>query len=276
MARTWLTPERVRWLRENYSKYSVSRTCDLFNQRFGTDIRIGQMRSANSNHGFGKANRRGSKTFKPWEEGWLQHHLPLAPRKEVATAFEKVWGWKPKHDSLDRYVTKHGLQGAPNVGCFRKGQVPPNKGRKGYSPPGSEKGWFKKGSVPANKKPLYAERWTRQRGGGAPMIEINVPVENPYTGHKNFWIRKAVWVWMQANQRPVPEGHVIVQLDGDPANCELDNLDCVSKAVMARLNQKYSPAYAGREANPARVRLAQLKHAIAGRSQVSRGEICER
>ena len=265
MKKRWVTPEREAWLRENYSKGTVAETTAEFNKRFGTSIRYGQMQSANSNHRLGKANRQGSKTFEPWEEGWLQHHLPLAPRKDVAAAFERAWGWRPTHGQLDRYVTRHGLQGAPNVGRIKKGSTPPNKGRKGYSPPGSEKGWFKKGSVPANKKPLWSERWTRQRGNGAPMLEINVPIENPYTGHGNFWIRKAVWVWMQANQRPMPEGHVIVQLDGDPANCELDNLDCVPKAVMARLNQKYSPAYAGREANPARVRLAQLKHAAAAR-----------
>ena len=31
------------------------------------------------------------------------------------------------------------------TGCFRRGQVPPNKGQKGYCAPGSEKGWFKPG-----------------------------------------------------------------------------------------------------------------------------------
>ena len=267
MKKRWLTPERVRWLRENYSKGTVAETTAEFNKRFGTSIRYGQMSSANSNHGFGKVNRRGSKTFKPWEKGWLQHHLPLAPRKDVAAAFEKTWGWKPKHGSLDRYVTKHGLQGAPNVGRIKKGSTPPNKGRKGYSPPGSEKGWFKKRSVPANKKPLWAERWTPQSAGTAPILEINVPIENPYTGHGNWWIRKAVWVWMSHHEQAVPEGHAIVQLDGDPANCEIDNLECVARSVLARLNAYHSPQFAGKEANPARVRLAQLKEAVSKRTE---------
>ena len=267
MARRWLDDERREWLRENYSKYSIRETLRRFNERFGTDIRIGQMRSANSNHGFGKANRRGSKTFELWEEGWLQHHLPLAPRKEVAAAFEKTWGWKPEHGSLDRYVTKHGLQGAPNGGCFPKGHVPANKGRKGQCPPGSEKGWFAEGSVPANKKPLWAERWGAQSAGKRPILEINVPIENPYTGHGNWWIRKAVWVWMNHHEQAVPEGHAIVHLDGDPANCEIDNLDCVPRSVLARLNQKYSPSYAGKGANPSRVRLAQLKEAVSKRTE---------
>ena len=44
-----------------------------------------------------------------------------------------------------------------------------------------------------------------------------------------------MWVWEQANG-PVPKGHAVVQLDGDPANCEPENLDCVPQAVLARLN----------------------------------------
>lgn len=265
MKKTWLTPERKRWLRENYSKGTVAETTAAFNKLFGTSIRYGQMQAASKNHRFGKANRQVSKTFEPWEEGWLQHHLPQAPRKDVAAEFERAWGWRPTHGQLDRYVTKHGLQGAPNIGRIKKGATPPNKGRKGYSPLGSEKGWFKKGNVPANKKPLWSERWSRQRGNGAPMLEINVPFENPYTGHGNFWIRKAVGVWMNHHEKVVPEGHAIIQLDGDPANCDPDNLECVPRSVMARLNAYHSPQYAGREANPARVRLAQLKDAIAAR-----------
>ena len=45
---------------ENFSKHSVRHTCELFNERFGTEIRVGQMRSANKNHKFGHAQRRGS------------------------------------------------------------------------------------------------------------------------------------------------------------------------------------------------------------------------
>ena len=267
MRKTWLLPERKQWLRENYSKHSVRRTCELFNERFGTEIRVGQMGSANKNHKFGHAQRRGSLLFEPWEEGWLQHHLPLAPRKDVAAAFERAWGWKPKIGTLDRYAHRHKLHGAPNIGCYPIGHVPANKGRKGYSAPGSEKGWFKKRNVPASKKPLWAERWSKQSRGRPAILEINVPIENPYTGHKNFWIRKAVWVWMEAHQRPVPEGHAIIQLDGDPANCEIDNLDCVARSVLARLNQKNSPSYAGKGANPSRVRLAQLKEAVSRRRE---------
>ena len=43
-------------------------------------------------------------------------------------------------------------------GRLKPGNVPPNKGRRGYYAPGSEKGWFKKGQVPRNIKPMWHER----------------------------------------------------------------------------------------------------------------------
>ena len=216
MRKRWLTPEREAWLRENYSKGTLAETVEAFNKRFGTAISYVQMQSANSNHGYGKANRKTCKTFEPWEEGWLHDHLPRFPLCVVQECFDLVWGWTPGKSTLKNYRNRHGLRGALNIGRFHKGSVPPNKGLKGYYPPGSEKGWFKKGNVPKNKAPLYAERWVVRDSGGSRHLAINVPIENPYTGANNFWIRKAVWVWMQANQREVPEGHAIVQLDGDP------------------------------------------------------------
>ena len=81
---------------------------------------------------------------------------------------------------------------------------------------------------------------------------------------KTHWIRKAIWVWTQEHG-PVPDGHVVVQLDGDPANCDPANLDCVPRKVVLRMNHKNAPPWAGPEANPARVRLAQLRVAADDR-----------
>ena len=81
---------------------------------------------------------------------------------------------------------------------------------------------------------------------------------------ESHWLRKAIWVWQEANG-PVPKGRAVVQLDGDPENCELSNLDCVRRAVLAILNHHTAPRYAGKDLNPARVRLAQAKMALSKR-----------
>lgn len=269
--RSWLTPQVKAWLAENYAGRPVEETARLVHELFGFRVTVGQVRAANKNHRFGFADRGAAlRLYTDEQIDWLREHLPAAPRAEVCIAFKERFGRRVTASALDNICTKYGFQGAPNTGRFRKGSVPANKGRKGHAAPGSEKGWFKEGSVPANLRPLWSERWAKNNGG--PILEIKVPGPAPWPSHhsrglnrKTHWVRKAVWVWTQEHG-PVPDGHVVIQLDGDPANCDLANLDCVSRKVLQRLNHPTAPPWAGPEANPARVRLAQLRTAVAERT----------
>ena len=154
---------------------------------------------------------------------------------------------------------------------FAPGHVPHNKGRKSHCPPGSEKGWFRKGEDPVNTRALYAERWDHagNRDSRTPVLMIKIPGAAPYASQKRAgahqktcWVRKAVWVW-EREHGPVPEGHAIVQLDGDPANCDPANLDCVPRAALAMLNVPWAIPPAGRELNAVRVRIAQVRAGLS-------------
>lgn len=109
------------------------------------------------------------------------------------------------------------------TGRFEKGCIPPNKGKKGWHAPGSEKGWFKKGSVPWNKLSV-----------GSEIIDtdgyLRVKVAEP-----NVWKFKHRMVW-EKHHGKVPPGHVITFLDGNKTNCELANLCLISTAENAVLN----------------------------------------
>ena len=271
MARSWLDAERKAWLRAEYSKRPVPETLRLFNRRFGTAVSSGQLKAANRNHRFGRARRSGaSLAFSASEAGWLRERLPSAPRAEVATAFWERFGWRPKPHTLDNWAHRHGLTGAPNTGRFRAGQQrPPGSGATG---PNS--GSFRPGHKRNDEAPMHSERW-RATDGERGCIFIKVPGPSPYEARRKagwsqeaHWVRKAVWVWENA-RGPVPEGHRVVHLDGDPANCEIANLDCISGASLAALNRSGAPKFAGREANPARIRLAQLRAAAAARAKAA-------
>ena len=257
MPRLKLTDEHVAWLRRQYSRHAVAETCRLFNDRWGLGVSAAQLRNANRKQRFGRANRNAIKSFSAGEIKWLRANFHTAPRRGVAARFAARFDRQLKPSQLDNIGVRLNLRGAPNTGCFQPGHVPANKGRTGWSPPGSEKSQYRKGHVPANKKPLYAQRWSAHHGPKSEILEINVPETNPYTGHPNRWVRKAVWVWRQAHG-DVPPGHVVIQLDGDPANCALENLDCLPRAVLCQLN-RHVPQCAGREAGQVRVRVAQLR-----------------
>ena len=263
----WLTPKVKAWLREHYSDRPVAVTRYELLRRFGVKPTVGQLRSANRNHGFGAASRSGSRTFDREEERWLHEQLPKAPRADVRRRFAVEFGWEPKACSLDNYAHRHRLLGAPNAGRFKPGSKPSPKAY----PKGPNRTSFRKGSrvnrVP--ERPMFSETW---RGKGARrQLYIKVPEPHPSPSHadkgwnqRSHWTPKSRWAWRQANG-PIPEGHAIVHLDGDRGNCKPDNLVCVPKAVLARLNASHAPKGGG-AAYPARVRLAQLRQLIAERA----------
>ena len=274
IVRTWLTPEVKAWLRANIDKGTLADSAREIHRLFGFRVSAAQVNSANSRLKFGKANRHVPRAYSAEELSWLAEIVPQAPRADVRRAFRHRFGRTISASALDNLANKYGWQGAPNTGRFAKGHEPFNKGRKGWHAPGCEKGWFTKGHRGTRTVPLYTERWdVRANRDGQRQLMIKVPGPSPYESHrkagihqKDHWVRKAVWVWEQANG-PVPKGHVVIQLDGDPANCEPDNLVCAPRAVLARLNHRHAPDYTGPEANPARVRLAQLQVALSERTR---------
>ena len=213
---SWLRAECLAWLRDEYPRHPARRTLALFNARFGEHVTYKQLLAANKRHRFGRAAPLVSRQFGAAEREWLAGRLPALPRAEVRRLFKARFGRDPGLVSLNNYAQKHGLTGAPNTGRYRPGHVPFNKGkgRPGVWPAGSERGHFRPGQRPANKRPLYAERWGKSKGG-SPILQINVPSRDPYTGAANRWVRKARWAWERANG-PVPAGSVVVQIDGDP------------------------------------------------------------
>ena len=256
----WITPERLAWLRAHYSEGTVPETLEKFNAFFGTAITYSQLRSANKNRRIGTARSQPSlRRFTDAEKAWLKRCLPLWPRRETRQRFHDIFGWWVTLPGLDYAAKCLNAHGAPRVGQFQKGNIPPNQGRKGYCPPGCEKSWFRKGTKSVNTLPLYTERWRRNKSK-LPILCINLPVRNPYTGAQNHWVSKGRWVWEKANG-PVPAGHVIFHLDRDPSNCALENLECIPRSTLAVMNRW--TRYAGKDANAARLRLAQLRQKIA-------------
>ncbi|MGC4386948.1 HNH endonuclease signature motif containing protein, partial [Streptococcus suis] len=52
----------------------------------------------------------------------------------------------------------------------------------------------------------------------------------------NVWERVHLLVWRE-HHGPVPEGHIIVFLDGDKTNVDISNLACVNRSDIAQMNK---------------------------------------
>ena len=249
---SWLNDERLEWLRSEYPRQSISETIERFEQRFGVRPSYSQMSSAAGRFGLG-SSRNAARSFTRAETDWLRDHVRTMPRKDLLARFSERFGRKLATSSLNSLVHRRGWQGAPNLGRYRDGHPPHNKGVKGCWGPNS--GSFQPGHKRNEIYELGAA--TVRKGQGAPLV-----VEKTEAG----WLRKARVVWERAHG-PIPDGCVIVQIDGNPLNCDLDNLECVPRAVIARMNHFHAPKASGPETAPARLRLAQLRHAITERTR---------
>ena len=208
---SWLTPEVKAWLREHIHERSLAGTAEELYRVFGIRVRVGQLNSANSNHKLGRANRNVIRAYSEDEFDWLKENLPTAPRDEIADRFLERFGREISHSKLDNFVSRHGCQGAPNIGGFKKGHVSHNKGRKGWSAPGTEATRFKKGHINNVEHPMYTERWRIVGSQKARTLFIKVPGPDPYRrdfpkGPLQIPLGPQGRVGVGAGQRPCPEG----------------------------------------------------------------------
>lgn len=111
------------------------------------------------------------------------------------------------------------------TGRFEKGNVPPNKGKKGYCAKGCEAGWFKKGNNPRNKLPVGTEIVD---GKGYKKTKIADP-------NKWEFLHKIIW---QKHNGKIPAGHCVSFKDGNKLNCDISNLFLISRAENAVLNHE--------------------------------------
>lgn len=162
------------------------------------------------------------------QKHFLESNCSLT-RKELTKQFNQMFETDLKVSTIASMCKRNGwLTGRD--GRMPKGNLPWNTGTKGVCKPNS--GSFKKGIKPKNQKPLGHERICSKDG----FILVKVAKPNPYTGANTRYRAKHHVVWEQHNEA-VPDKHVIRFIDGDPLNCAIENLMCVSKFVNMRMNK---------------------------------------
>ena len=139
-----------------------------------------------------------------------------------------------------------------NKGCFKKGNIPWNKGLTGYM--GSNRTSFKSGNLPHNTRELYSER-TNKDG----LIEIKVDI--------NKWISKHRYIWEQYYKKEVPKGKVVIFLDGNNRNFDIDNLKLISRGALLILNRQYKHILKDKELIRSCVDLSELIYMISKRNK---------
>lgn len=236
MRRTVYTPEQVDFLRAGFKAMRIPELTIAFNAEFQTDRSGSQLRAAIKNRkitcGRKPGLRKGERSllFTGDQVQFIKNNCSGLSRKDLAAAVNETFGLQITNCQIKAFITNHKIKSG-RTGFFEKGFKPWNTGTKGLVKPNS--GSFKKGQVPVNFKPLGYERICSKDG----YILIKVAETNPWTGAPTRYRPKHIVVWEAANG-PVPAGHIVCFVDGsDKENCDLDNLEMLSRREQVRLNQ---------------------------------------
>ena len=185
-------------------------------------------------------------------EDFLREH-ETTPRKELAELFNAKFNVQVSSNGLEQKCRKIGLV-CPNNGRFKKGCVPANKGTKGIMK--ATKTSFKKGHIPQNTRKARSISTRKAKNGNYYM---HIKIAEP-----NKWQMLHVYIW-ETKHGKIPKGYCVIFKDKNTLNTRLDNLMLVSRAELARLNQKY--AYIDKSLKETALQVIKINDAIIKKSK---------
>lgn len=162
------------------------------------------------------------------EVEFIREIYPYHENKEISKMVKDKFGFEVSAGNLLNIRHKHKFpkKAIPNSGCYRKGDVPWNKGRKmpEETKKKLEKTWFKKGQTTHNHRPLGSTRITVD---GYTEIKIAEP---------NRWALYHRYLYEKAHGEKLKKNEAVIFADGDKTNFDIDNLVKVSRANLLYLN----------------------------------------
>lgn len=127
------------------------------------------------------------------------------------------------------------VTGPATPGAFKKGHVSWNRGKKGYCPPGAEKGWFKKGGRSARWKD-YPTPGIRIDKDGYVYALVDDPEDRHPCGHRRY-VNVARVTMEKHLGRPLESNEVVLHLNGNKSDNHVDNLRVVTRSESIRINK---------------------------------------
>jgi hypothetical protein len=194
--------------------------------------------------------------FTPEEIRFIKKKIAGRSYAGMTDLFNEHFGLRGKKkltpEQIHRAASRHKLRNGLDT-RFCPGQIPHNKGKKGYAAPGSEKGWFSAGRRPWNYRPVGSERLNR-------LGYMEVKIRDPKT-----WKSKHAVIWEKKHGK-IPKGSVIIFANGNRLDVRLSNLLMVSRKELVIMN-KLGFITGDKELTKAGKSVADIKLLIAERGK---------
>lgn len=235
------TKEHIAFVRKITPGRYDSEIAELFNEKFGINLSLEQIKALKGNHKI-RSGMRGKRTgiepankiFTDEMALFIKENCTGLRNDDLARMINGKFNTKVSAKQVGNYKKRNNLRSGLDM-RFQKGIPSPLKGLKqsdfmtADQIERSKVTRFKAGNVPNNIKPIGSERLNKNG-----YISVKVTEDGPPRGQ---WIQKQRAVWEQVNG-PIPKGHAIAFLDRDRTNCNINNLKLVTKAEIARLNHQ--------------------------------------
>jgi hypothetical protein len=194
------------------------------------------------------------------EREWVRQTYPRLPTADIAARFgvavERIYqlaarlGLKKSAQYLASPAACR-LRRGDQVGAafrFKPGQVPFNKGLRqpGWGPGRMKETQFKKGcrvgAANNNWQPVGSIRADADGYLRIKLREALPTDKNKGFGNPDVWPLLHRHVWEQSNG-PIPAGHAVVFRDRDRSNCDLGNLELITRQALMLRNssQRWGP-----------------------------------
>ena len=192
--------------------------------------------------------------FTAEQEEFIRSNVKGIGNEEMTNMVNERFGLNITKKQMKRWKSNHHVSSGL-TGRYEKGHVPNNKGKKMSKEQYGKckRTMFRKGNIPHNHRPIGSER-----------INVygytEVKVEEP-----NKWRPKHQVVW-EREYGKIPKQHVIIFADGNKQNFDLDNLVCISRQELIRLN-KNQMTLTNKEVTQAYIGIVKLQIAIADKKK---------
>ncbi len=200
----------------------------LMNEKFDlqlTEAQIKQYKSRNKIKSGIKGVRNPAKLFTPEQDQFIRDNNFGRTSIEIANMINNAFGLSIIPEQIKAFRARYKLQPCGLTGRFEKEHVPVNKGVK--SPGTGDKATiFKPGHTPKNTLPV-----------GTVMMKADGYIWEKIAEPRK-WKTKHVLIWESING-PKPNDSVIVFLDQNRTNLDPNNLMCVKRSELVRVNQKH-------------------------------------
>ena len=200
------TPEMDATLKELYGLWTSREIAQIINDEYGT----GYSKSAIDNRIYTKklSTKVPGHRYTKEQNEWLSKNITKYTYPDLVAAFNEKF-----HTSQSYYNIKSH--------CIRKGFKGGRSEQKGY------KNWR---STPIGTETIY---------NGRIYVKVSdAPTSRTNKNHMANWVGKEHLVWEQ-HHGEIPEGYVIVHLDGDPLNCDISNLECTTISIQGSITRPF-------------------------------------